>query len=340
LQHTADNLTSLGNSSNYLHGFILKSGTEGVFLFFMLSGYLMGELYLKPQEKFANFDKTSFFIKRAKRILPLYLVGILGAYLVLVLADFLSKDYTNSKQAIYYLPFYLLGFPNLLVGVKSVYLGSLISLWSIGIEMQFYLIFPLLVVYCSSNWFTQRSTIFLATLVYFVFYFLRIESFTTKFYPIISTLRFDILFVGFCASLLFKKMKFPSTNFVSKNYILLISFIFLVCALIVKNILIKELGIICSFVFILYLLKFRKQETFLDIPFINYLGEISYGIYIFHPLISYPLRFLVKLTLSSDITHNFTFSITYLLILLSATVFTAHISYQYFEKPIKNLKFN
>lgn len=115
-----------------------KNGFLGVDIFFVISGYLMAQLY--------NTGKSLDFIsRRAKRILPAYLSTILltssVGYFTLIPSDF--KQLIDQARAS------LILIPNLYFWNQDSYFTNtqfnpLLNLWSLGVELQFYLIIPLI----------------------------------------------------------------------------------------------------------------------------------------------------------------------------------------------------
>jgi peptidoglycan/LPS O-acetylase OafA/YrhL len=143
------------------------------------------------------------------------------------------------------------------------------------------------------------------------------------------------------ASLSFKAVTGLILKFLEYKGILLLSLMALIVFLSVSNTMYKELGIIISFVLILFHLKLNSEKTFLDHPTIHYLGEISYGIYILHPLVSYPVRFIILLFFGSKQPFNEeAFTFIYFMILFCSTILTAHLSYKHFESNFIKEKAN
>ena len=110
-------------------GAIVQSGWLGVNLFFILSGFLITGILLDTRERH-NYWK-SFYVRRVLRILPLYLV-------VLILAKF-QRDLQFGY--ILLCVFYAANMAVYFRDIGPVY-GPL---WSLAVEEQFYLIWPLLV---------------------------------------------------------------------------------------------------------------------------------------------------------------------------------------------------
>jgi peptidoglycan/LPS O-acetylase OafA/YrhL len=126
----------------------LPGGFLGVDLFFVLSGYLITSLLLVEWEARNRIDLRRFWMRRARRLLPALVVVVLAA---LVLAAIFARDdlahtrgdaissllyYTNWHEIVAnHSYFNLMGRPSLLQ-----------HLWSLAVEEQFYVIWPLLLV--------------------------------------------------------------------------------------------------------------------------------------------------------------------------------------------------
>ena len=126
----------------------LPGGFLGVDLFFVLSGYLITSILLVEWEARNRIDLRRFWLRRARRLLPALVVVVLAA---LILAAIFARDdlartrgdavssllyYTNWHEIIAnHSYFNLMGRPSLLQ-----------HLWSLAVEEQFYLIWPLLLV--------------------------------------------------------------------------------------------------------------------------------------------------------------------------------------------------
>jgi len=115
------------------------NGSLGVFIFFVISGYLITTLLLREREKTSTISLKSFYLRRAFRILPpLYLyilflttLGLTGHLpgmnrRELITALTLTRNYAHHVD-----------------------LWALEHLWSLCIEEQFYLIWPAILVICT-----------------------------------------------------------------------------------------------------------------------------------------------------------------------------------------------
>jgi peptidoglycan/LPS O-acetylase OafA/YrhL len=124
-----------------------QGGLTGVDVFFVISGFLIaGHIY--AEERARRFTFTSFYRRRAKRILPaLYLVicCVLAAGSLLLSPRELQRAATEGIAA-------LLSLSNIFYWKVTNYFAvaadqrTLLMTWSLGLEEQFYLVVPLLIV--------------------------------------------------------------------------------------------------------------------------------------------------------------------------------------------------
>ncbi len=110
------------------HKYILKFLWTGVFLFFVISGYVFGKLILT---KTNNWRK--YAIKRFYRIYPLYIVSLFCYYLI---------SHTDQRRTIYFLKH--LFFLNTTSSVKEAFYFNP-AYWSLPVEVEFYILIPFLI---------------------------------------------------------------------------------------------------------------------------------------------------------------------------------------------------
>lgn len=121
------------------------SGFLGVDVFFVISGFLMAVLY-KPNHK------KDFFAKRAKRLLPSYFTVVFLTLFASLFFILPSEQGQVIEQSIYSLFFANnIGFWQQNSYFSKSDFNPLLHLWSLGVEIQFYLIVPLLA------WFFRKS---------------------------------------------------------------------------------------------------------------------------------------------------------------------------------------
>lgn len=124
----------------FAHVFValLRAGAFGVDLFFCLSAYLITEILTAHSKKQGRIDVTAFWMRRALRIWPLYFAALILAKLAV--PAILPNDFLSNEHLLAYA---------LLAGNWSTALlgwpASVVApLWSVSIEEQFYLVWPVL----------------------------------------------------------------------------------------------------------------------------------------------------------------------------------------------------
>jgi peptidoglycan/LPS O-acetylase OafA/YrhL len=128
---------------------ILPNGYLGVDIFFVLSGYLITKVIWREALN-KTFTIARFYERRVRRILPA-LVVVLIVVSVCAIALLLPVDLTGFAKSV----FASLGFvANIYFWRDTDYFAQLaeqkplLHVWSLGVEEQFYIIFPLMVVLC------------------------------------------------------------------------------------------------------------------------------------------------------------------------------------------------
>ncbi len=131
----------------WILGFPLTLGWSGVDLFFVLSGFLITGILLRTRDSRNYF--SSFYARRALRIFPLYLLIVFAYFVVaLPLCDHCVylRSSDASLQAWYW--FHLSNW-------RSAFgqdVGPLAHFWSLSIEEQFYLVWPMAVLLAGPRW--------------------------------------------------------------------------------------------------------------------------------------------------------------------------------------------
>ena len=311
-------------------------GGLGVDLFFVLSGFLITFLLLKEKEQFFKIDYKAFYMRRVLRIWPLYYVVVILSLFILPNFDIFSIPLLHSKfnpstDWLYVLLFFILMLPNVLFFIKPIQFAA--QTWSIGTEEQFYLIWPLLISK------TERYKVLFVSVIatYWIFHFFINSSFFDDFRSIdifrnfYSLFKIDVLTIGaFAAILCFEKNTILDKIINFKVFI--VAILLLLYFYTNENLFIER--IVYSILFallILNLVNLQSLSTVLEFKAINYLGKISYGIYMYHLiLIVMILNILIKLNCFNNI----------LLYVLSftVTIVVSSLSYEYIEKPFLKLK--
>jgi peptidoglycan/LPS O-acetylase OafA/YrhL len=115
----------------------VKSGASGVDLFFTLSAFLITVLLLKERRQTGGISLRSFYMRRILRIWPLY-------FAVLAVAVVLAHTVPGQGLPWYFLAGYLLFVGNWVDAVVGHPTSVCVPLWTVSIEEQFYLVWPVL----------------------------------------------------------------------------------------------------------------------------------------------------------------------------------------------------
>jgi peptidoglycan/LPS O-acetylase OafA/YrhL len=112
---------------------IAAHGGFGVYLFFVLSGFLITQVLLREESATGRLSLKGFYFKRAFRILPPFLAVLFVTYVL-------------NRAGVLYVP--TQEFLDCLMMVRNKYYGSIYlgHFWSLSIEEQFYAFFPLLLI--------------------------------------------------------------------------------------------------------------------------------------------------------------------------------------------------
>ena len=120
---------------------ILTRGFLGVDFFFVLSGYLITTLLLREEARHGRFSLRAFYWRRVCRIVPVY-------FLVVSLAAILFIGVKGQGQYLDILPHYYLFLSNFL----PQDIPLLEPTWSLAVEEQYYLLWPLLLLALPRRW--------------------------------------------------------------------------------------------------------------------------------------------------------------------------------------------
>ncbi|AWB44044.1 acetyltransferase [Paenibacillus sp. CAA11] len=120
-------------------------GLLGVSVFFVLSGYLITDILLAKKEELGHFDLKDFWLRRARRLLPAMLSMLL---VVIFWAALFGRDHLSAMRgdvpaALLYISNWWFIFHKVSYFDSFGPLSPLGHLWSLAVEEQFYLIWPL-----------------------------------------------------------------------------------------------------------------------------------------------------------------------------------------------------
>jgi peptidoglycan/LPS O-acetylase OafA/YrhL len=117
-------------------------GFVGVAIFFVLSGYLITSVLADEWEARSAVSVGAFYMRRALRLVPA-LVAVIAVYVVVVALAFRGTDLHNALWSSFFSLTYLSGYASFAGFPVSAELGPT---WSLAVEEQFYLFWPLLLL--------------------------------------------------------------------------------------------------------------------------------------------------------------------------------------------------
>ncbi|MCX6313065.1 MAG: acyltransferase [Bacteroidetes bacterium] len=323
-----------------LHPFGLRIGAIGVEIFFVLSGFLIGQILLNDFAKKLNLKTVvHFWIRRWFRILPLY-------YLVLLL-KFVFID-SSIRGNIFYYVFFL---QNNFYGISYLNVS-----WSLVIEEWFYLLAPFFVLLTLKIG-GEKKWIHLTFFLVFILLenigrLIYIKLFNAPYDGVNGNvlLRFDSLFVGLMMA--YVKLNFQLSFKKLSNSVFLIigmALFFVFCVYISKisipnyqlNTLLfpRTLGkivlstIICLMIPFFDELEFHYERNVLKwiiAKFVLWTSLLTYSIYLIHV-------FVIERVLTSNSVFSFLWFEQCLLSILIIYTFS-FLVYRFFEKPIMGLR--
>ncbi|MFC4775210.1 acyltransferase family protein [Paenibacillus sp. GCM10023252] len=139
-------LAVLSVISYHLHLPWMPGGLLGVSVFFVLSGYLITDLLLSQWQRLGKIDMKDFWIRRARRLLPAFLVmiGLVSVWIALFDPSRWSVLQPDLLPAITYVSNWWLIYHEVSYFESFGPASPLGHIWSLAVEEQFYILWPIL----------------------------------------------------------------------------------------------------------------------------------------------------------------------------------------------------
>lgn len=321
--------SSLGLIIPGYEGSIFVLAGFGVTAFFALSGFLITYLLVEEKNKNGDISIKKFYIRRLLRIWPLYF----GFMLLAIPADIFIFHVTDYSSIGYYLLF----FPNIPTAYEMASMSKVVPIyllghfWSLGVEEQFYAFYPWLVKVFKSLFKILCTMLAIVLLIKLGAKFISYKTGNLFWYSWADNTRFDAMAIGgFGAWFLKNRSEMVNKIILLKS---LQVFIALVLGLVITNKLkipTTLLHMLVAFITVLCI----YYSHLLSKPFINlrskpfdFLGKISFGMYVYHPLvIAFSILFLKSIELPAYVKI-----ITFLTLVFVFTLLIAMFSYKYVE---------
>lgn len=312
---------------------IFNRGTEAVYMFFVLSGFLIIRLIYKYKQRDA-FSIRKFYVRRILRIFPLYylvvIFGFLFYWLILPTLQIPFENNYDLTEGVLLATFFL---PNIFSKLHMPG-GILEVLWSIGIEEQFYLmIAPLLYAVRKNRILLVLSIL---TIGYFIIFHLD-GLYVLRHYMFV----YFLLFSGGIIAILEekKRLEFLKCSVGIPIVIVIATVLYFVTDIFqFDHLWLYHLLTMLLFGLFIHTLAYNNFGKTINNKLLNHLGHISYGIYMFHVI---ALNIVVFFMLKAQEHKIFNDTITIFLIYIltfAITIGLAHLSYKYFETYFLKLK--
>jgi len=257
---------------------LFKGGWLGVDIFFVISGYLISNIIISELNE-GTFSFKNFYLRRVRRILPALfstlLLTIPFAYFLLTpkameeyISSMVSSIFFYANYHFMNLDFYI---------AESTKVMPLLHTWSLAIEEQYYLLFPLF-TFLVYKYYKKYFTFFIVLITFGSIYINTLAQSSDKFYKIeyrIWELLFGVLVMILSSNIKIKHLEkiglplmlFPIFYF-GDNWI--------------NDIEPKLIALIGISLIIFSNTKSSMLSKFLSLKFISIVGLSSYSIYLFH----------------------------------------------------------
>jgi peptidoglycan/LPS O-acetylase OafA/YrhL len=331
---------------NFSYVPMFEFGWLGVDLFFVLSGFLITDILLQTKGT-KNYLKN-FYVRRILRIFPIYYLCLFLFIIVmprLTKVDFDMTYYSDNQS---WLWIYL---QNWLYIAKQTPQGAshLQHFWSLAVEEQFYMVWPLVVLLCRK----MKTMLYIITgvLVFVlatrvVLWMNHIES--VSYFNLYTFSRID----GLCIGCILSLTRYINVDFIRNNLkkIVLCLVVGNVLFLLVKkgfNLSIPYLGTfgyfsLASLFGILVYITITEENKIiktLNNRYLKFFGKISYSLYVFHwPIYLIVFPYVEAAVQNISKTNLFSSQLIGSSVCSIVAVGISILSYKYFESFFLRLK--
>lgn len=305
---------------------LTTTGGMGVHVFFVISGFLITFLMIREKESTGRVNVPFFYVRRILRIWPLY-------YFVMIIGIWVLPLVSNTFHFRGSIPLNLT-FLNNFDHTPNISTNVGVG-WSVAIEEQFYLFWPLIFVLAASyrRLLLASLALYLISVTYVVIY--KYDAYEAS----LGNLLY--LMTGCMGAILYSQKQTFANLFKSRN-ILWVSVVLAVLLLILKEVF-APLYYPALFLLpacYLYWIIYAVDQGSDDGPVSNlfaYLGKYTYGMYLFHPILITGTKIGFD-KLSLNYTQNKWLAAATGVVALLLTIVVAILSYELVEKRILTLK--
>lgn len=324
----------------------LSGGFLGVDIFFVISGFLItGIIITEIQQN--SFSFKQFYTRRIKRIYPAF-ITVMALVSLIASAIFIYNDFNKLRKTIELAIAFL---SNFYLGLTQGYFdlsaneNPVLHIWSLAVEEQYYLIFPLILILAYKK-FREIKVLFIITLILF-FILLATSFIPANFYKevlhqpniyYLSNLRFPELLVGSLLAIYHNLSNKVQLSKQVNNILAILSTLLLFSCLFLMNndiAYIPGITLILPCIFTALIIHTTSQNNIVKLCLSNkaivFIGKISYSLYLYHWIF---IAFAYYITGEKQINNQLIAIVTVLTIIFSV------LSYYLIEQPIRKSKLN
>lgn len=325
-----------------------EGGFLGVDIFFVISGFLITKIILNDISS-NSFSVKNFYLRRVRRIIPLVLFV---TFVSTIFANYLffPDEFIVYLQSLFSVNLFV---SNFWYDLKGGYFGPalnnnpLVHFWSLSVEEQFYLFYPVIIFFFYKKKFINSFSILILMIIFLSF---SLSQFGGNFkfrYPFIEN-QFDFfstpsfafyntatraweILIGCYAAIHADDL---SKKFSRKKLTVNISFFCLIISFFLFDENVPHPSFFTFFLILFTVLilicneKNSSENKILNSKFLSYIGLISFSLYLWHQ----PILIFAKLY--NIIELNFSYKFLIFLILFPLSFF----SWKYIERPFRNKK--
>lgn len=323
-----------------------QGGYVGVDVFFVISGYLITRLLITEYVRNGRIDLFDFYARRIRRLLPA-LVAFLLVMLVIIRLLYSPIEQPDKLQSVFAAAVY---FSNLHFAWSatdywgaSAKLDPLLHTWSLGVEEQFYLVWPLLLMALLALSRKARPLVVWGSAVLLMLLSLGVASLWTQtrqpdafFYPFTRAWEFGagallVVLEWYVA----RRMSHAPISRALRGLLLVVGFVAIFCAVVVYDGQTSFPGLsamlpVVGAVLIIAAgsLSGGAAPVLLALPVMQWLGRMSYGWYLWH----WPFLVVARLVFSELASWQ-------LMVVAMAALVPAMLSYHFVEEPVRQRVF-